>query len=264
MQRLVGGSLTWEVNPEFLSGGARRTVTFELRTSWAVSAVAGMGGQAAVNGCDNLAKVTKVSCPRLSATLMTSSLPASRCNSDPKLQDGCGVAERFGVLCVAQLVRQQVNGKYYAKYMDPNAQCVSEANAHLSSVLEFGSYLGDADKKPKVCGPDASASCTSKIGVPNKFMVQQIYCCRDGRSPSHSADRLGCFGSRGVACASHGTCQPRPEDWLAAGGLLERRCWYSLHVQRVQSAENQVFCRAGLLHGSCVPHCSSRLHVCGV
>ena len=176
MQRLVGGSLTWEVNPEFLAGGARRTVTFELRTSWAVSAVAGTGGQAAVNGCDNLAKVTKVSCPRLSATLITSSLPASsRCNSDPKLQDGCGVAERFGVLCVAQLVRQQGDGKYYAKYMDPNAQCVSEANAHLSSVFEFGSYLGDADKKPMVCGPDASASCTSKIGVPNKFMVQQIY-----------------------------------------------------------------------------------------
>jgi hypothetical protein len=106
-------------------------------------------------------------------------LSSGTCNNDLKLGDGCGVAERFGVLCVAQLVRRQgTDGQYFAKYMDPNSQCVSEANAHLSSVFVAGtgSYdQTDATLKPTVCGPGAPASCASKIGVPNKFMVQQVY-----------------------------------------------------------------------------------------
>jgi hypothetical protein len=167
MQRLVGGSLTWEVNPEFLAGGPKRTVTFNLRTSWAVNSAT------PVSGCDALAKATKVTCSVLAATVISS----GTCNSDPKLGDGCGVAERFGVLCVAQLVRRQgTDGQYFAKYMDPNAQCVSEANAHLSRVFVAGSYdQTDAALKPTVCGPGAPASCASKIGVPNKFTVQQVY-----------------------------------------------------------------------------------------
>ena len=192
MQRLVGGSLTWEVNPEFLEvGGSKRTVTFNLRTSWAVSSAP---GQMPVSGCDALAKATKVACPALTATvLLDSGATTSRCNPDLKLEDGCGVAERFGVLCVAQLVRKKDTNEYYAKYRDPNAQCVSEANAHLSEVFVDGSYVRDAEVRPKVCGPGAPAGCASKIGVPNKFMVQQVYNApiSDAEAPSSVGRKPG-------------------------------------------------------------------------
>ena len=188
MQRLVGGSLTWEANPNFLAGGAKRTVTFHLRTSWAAEAVPNTVGEAQVPNCPAMTQGSTVACNV--AGLTDTGATSARCNSDPKLGDGCSVAERFGVLCVAQLVRTQ-NDKYYAKYSDPNAQCVSEANAHLSSYFQSGSYLPDADKKPVVCG--GASNCASKIGVPNRFTVQQVYSSpvTDSEEPSSVGRKPG-------------------------------------------------------------------------
>jgi len=162
MLKLLGGAMTWEANPEFLLGAAKRTVTFHLRTSWA------LGETAAVPGCPTPFDLgTTVGCT-IDAALTGSE--ADKC--DPLLEgDGCAVAEKFGVLCVAQLVRDSA-GKMYAKYSDPNAQCVTETNVHHSSKLVGGSYNQDLEHKPKV----RSGSTTPiTIGIPNKLTVQQAY-----------------------------------------------------------------------------------------
>ena len=159
MERLIGGSLTWSVNPAFLDNQASRTVTFNLRTSWAVA-----DGSPRVASCSTLKKSEQVSCSM--PELMGGG--AGQCN--PALGGGgCGVAERFGVLCVAQLVKS--GSTYYALYSDPNAQCVSEANAHLSGKYEDGTYDRGADKRPAL----RAGSTLSEIGIPNQFVVQQIY-----------------------------------------------------------------------------------------
>jgi len=163
MLKLVGGAMTWTVNPEFLLDPAKRTVTFRLRTSWALGK-----GVLTVAGCDTPEAGKSVACP---TTGLTGSGTA-QCNSDSTIQDGCGVAEKFGVLCVAQLVRKS-DGNLYAKYSDPNAQCVTEANAQFSQKYIAGSYNPDPSNKPRV-RTDGSG-IPIKIGIPNKLTVQQIY-----------------------------------------------------------------------------------------
>ena len=161
MERLIGGSLTWSVNPAFLDNQASRTVTFNLRTSWAVA-----DGAPRVASCSALKKSEEVSCSM--PELMADALGVTQCN--PELGgEGCGVAERFGVLCVAQLVRS--GSTYYALYSDDNAQCVSEANAHLSRKYEAGIYGTAGENRPAL----RAGSALSEVGIPNQFVVQQIY-----------------------------------------------------------------------------------------
>ena len=166
MVKLIGGSITWTVNPDFLGGASNRTVTFNMRTSWALGDVA----VAIPPDCEAVMKNSDVKCniPGLQGS------GTDKCN--PGLTgtlhtDACGVAERFGVLCVAQLVRTS-GGKFEAKFSDPNAQCVHEANVHLSRTWTGSSYDAAADKRPMV---RVQAGDTIKVGIPNKFRVQQVY-----------------------------------------------------------------------------------------
>jgi hypothetical protein len=166
MVKLIGGSITWTVNPDFLGGASNRTVTFNMRTSWALGNLAG----ATPPDCEEVQRNSDVKCniqglqgtgsgqcnPGLTGTLHT---------------DACGVAERFGVLCVAQLVRTS-GGQLQAKFTDRNAQCVHEANVHLSETLTGSTYDAAADKRPKV---RVQAGDAIKVGIPNKFRVQQVY-----------------------------------------------------------------------------------------
>jgi hypothetical protein len=166
MVKLIGGSITWTVNPDFLGGASNRTVTFNMRTSWALGNVP----SAIPPDCEEVMRNSEVKCniqglqgtgsgncnPGLTGTLHT---------------DACGVAERFGVLCVAQLVRTS-GGQLQAKFSDNNAQCVHEANVHLSRTWTGSSYDDAADKRPRV---RVQAGDTIKVGIPNKFRVQQVY-----------------------------------------------------------------------------------------
>ena len=160
MARLVGGALTWTVNPAFLGGAGNRTVTFNLRTSWAVASAA-----APQPSCAPLKKGEKVACPISAASL-------TGCN--PALGDaGCGAAERFGVLCIAQLVWDGTEFQYQPLYRDGASQCVSEANAHVAAkwVGGRGSPGVSAPRLRSALGAGEKA----EIGIANEFVVQQIY-----------------------------------------------------------------------------------------
>ena len=169
MVKLIGGSITWTVNPDFLGGASNRTVTFNMRTSWALGNVP----VAIPPDCEEVVRNTDVKC-NPTAFQGLQGILSDKCN--PGLTgtlhtDACGVAERFGVLCVAQLVRTS-GGQFRAKFEDPNAQCVHEANVHLSRTLTGSTYDAAADERPRV---RVRAGDTIKVGIPNKFRVQQVY-----------------------------------------------------------------------------------------
>jgi hypothetical protein len=176
MLKLLGGSITWNVSSVFLSGDPKdRLVTFNMRTTWSLGAakdesILNQYSQIkSVSDCFELALGSQVNCEF--DNLGGESTPGS-CN-EAAGKSKCGVAEKFGVLCVAQLVRD-VNGNYRAKYVDDNAQCVHEVNAHHSKMYVEGSYIGETQYKPftRENSPNGEAI---KIGIPNQFQITQIY-----------------------------------------------------------------------------------------
>ena len=190
MMKLLGGSITWEVNPEFLSGETgKRTVTFNMRTSWALGKQTGAAVQ--VDTCDEMQVGSTVNCndQTLAETdeSWRDSAKMGSCNhaNSPDGVQKCSVAEKFGVLCVAQLVVDS-NGVYRPKFRDLNhyAQCVSETNAHHSEtyLLESGGYSSETDVKPAT----RKEQSLIEIGIPNAFTIRQIYhtAISDANDPS--------------------------------------------------------------------------------
>mmetsp|Transcript_61092 Transcript_61092/g.144169 ORF Transcript_61092/g.144169 Transcript_61092/m.144169 type:complete len:1352 (+) Transcript_61092:198-4253(+) len=153
MQGLIGGHLSWAVDPEFMDGD--RYVDFELMTTFVQK-----------EGCSYVPGST-VQCPASVVTTPPNGIQACGAGDNT-----CKLAEFYGVLCVAQLM-EQVNGQGRRVYYVPRetnnpyfAQCVHQLNIRVGSQV----YVVDNNGAQPDPLPTAE-----EVGKVNAFTVMQVY-----------------------------------------------------------------------------------------
>mmetsp|Transcript_14877 Transcript_14877/g.29870 ORF Transcript_14877/g.29870 Transcript_14877/m.29870 type:complete len:1377 (+) Transcript_14877:110-4240(+) len=147
MANLMGGHLSWAVDPEFMDGN--RYVDFELTTTF----------------------VQKTGCSYTPGSSVTcTSMQAPTCTGTGATLNKCKVAEAFGVLCIAQLMEQVNNAGRRVLYVPKElnnpqfAQCVHELNIQVEG------------QGMVVTSDGASITpTTEEVGAVNAFTVMQVH-----------------------------------------------------------------------------------------
>eukprot|EP00960_Hanusia_phi_P067814 766710-Hanusia_phi.AAC.6 len=133
LQPLIGGSISWMTDSNFLQGGTYRNVTFRLDATFVLPQP---------SKC-SFAEGTQIDCSAYNMAI----------RDCPPTGD-CSIAENFGVLCVAQLVKG-ADG-LYSKYTSNVSQCASDATVEIN-------------------GCSSGTSCRDKIGTSNALTVTSIW-----------------------------------------------------------------------------------------
>jgi hypothetical protein len=143
LQPLLGGQLTWEIHPNFMSG--TRQVTFTLKTAFEKSDACNYRLDDAV-AC-NLRENKYPECDRLKDRIRASDCPGAPAGTNCEVfaeaaRQRCYTAEEHGVLCVRQLLRKSDGSGYQTRFWDDESQCVHDVN--LWDATAFGTSPGKA------------------------------------------------------------------------------------------------------------------------
>jgi hypothetical protein len=134
LQPLLGGQLTWEVNPNFMTG--TRQVTFTLKTATEKSNFCTYKLDDTVSCA--LAEGRYPDCEALKNLLVSTACPGMPTGTTCSVfaeaaRQRCYTAEEHGVLCVRQLLKK-TDGNYQTRFWDDESQCVHDVNLWNSTA----------------------------------------------------------------------------------------------------------------------------------